>query len=131
MRVSLRFDSEYSAVRRKIGYLDPRTPGAGASTLWTPISNSGKNWRMKTVLVLIAFVLASIRVAEAQQPKKVHRVGVLSIAQSLTRLTAGSTVLKGLRDGLKEAGYVEGKNLVLDISPKENLRRAAFRCRAI
>jgi putative ABC transport system substrate-binding protein len=73
---------------------------------------------MKTVYLLIGFILTSIHFAEAQQAK-VYRVGVLSIAQSLTRLSADSTALKGLRDGLKEAGYIEGKNLVLDIPLKK------------
>jgi putative tryptophan/tyrosine transport system substrate-binding protein len=27
--------------------------------------------------------------------------------------------IKGLRDGLKEAGYIEGKNLILDIAAKK------------
>jgi putative ABC transport system substrate-binding protein len=47
-------------------------------------------------------------VAEAQQPR-VYRVGVLSVG------SPNSPALKGLRDGLKEAGYIEGKNLFLDI----------------
>jgi putative tryptophan/tyrosine transport system substrate-binding protein len=75
--------------------------------------------RVKTILLLIVFVLANIHFAEAQQSAKVYRVGVLSIAQSLTRLSADSVALKGLREGLKEAGYVEGKNLVLDIPLKK------------
>jgi putative tryptophan/tyrosine transport system substrate-binding protein len=70
---------------------------------------------MKVGLLLIGFVLGSIQFAEAQQSAKVYRIGVLSIAQSLTRLSTDSTALKGLRDGLKAAGYVEGKNLVLEI----------------
>jgi putative ABC transport system substrate-binding protein len=43
---------------------------------------------------------------EAQQPK-VYHVGVLSIG------SPNSPALNGLRTGLKEAGYVEGKNLLL------------------
>jgi putative ABC transport system substrate-binding protein len=85
---------------------------------------------MKTILLLIGFVLTSIHIAGAQQSAKVYRVGVLSIAQSLTRLSTDSTALKGLRDGLKEAGYVEGKNLVLDIPLKktyDDLRSVAER----
>jgi putative ABC transport system substrate-binding protein len=88
---------------------------------------------MKTILLLIGFVLTSIHIAGAQQSATVYRVGVLSIAQSLTRLSTDSTALKGLRDGLKEAGYVEGKNLVLDIPLKktyDELRSVAERYKA-
>jgi hypothetical protein len=70
---------------------------------------------VQTVLLLIDFIFANIHLAEAQQSTKVYRVGVLSIAQNLARLNTDSTALKGLRDGLKEAEYFEGKNLVLDI----------------
>jgi hypothetical protein len=54
--------------------------------------------------LLIDFIFANIHLAEAQQSTKVYRVGVLSIAQNLARLNTDSTALKGLRDGLKEAG---------------------------
>ena len=87
---------------------------------------------MTIVFLLISFVLTNIHFAEAQQSAKVYRVGVLSIAQSLTRLSADSSALIGLRDGLKEAGYVEGKNLVLDIPLKktyDELRSVAERYR--
>jgi putative ABC transport system substrate-binding protein len=61
-----------------------------------------------TCLSVLALLLISIRLAEAQLPK-VHRVGVL--------YHAGDTpALKGLREGLKEAGYIEEKNLLLDIN---------------
>ena len=39
-------------------------------------------------------------------------MGVLSVGDT--------SETKGVRDGLKDAGYVEGKNLVLDISVKQN-----------
>ena len=62
---------------------------------------------MVAVAMLVA---ASVSLAQAQDGKA-HRVGVLSIVDT--------PVLKGFRDGLKEIGYVEGKNLVLDISIKK------------
>src|SRR5436190_22866582 len=67
----------------------------------------------KTLIVvwLVALGFAPFRIAEAQQGK-VYHVGVLSVGD--THET------KGVRDGLKDAGYVEGKNLVLDISVKQN-----------
>jgi putative ABC transport system substrate-binding protein len=45
---------------------------------------------------------------EAQQPKR-HRIGLVSLGSSVT------AEITGFRDGLKEAGYVEGKNLILEI----------------
>ena len=63
------------------------------------------------VYVLLVLILTTIHLCEAQQGK-VNHVGVLSIGDN--------PPLKGFRDGLKNAGYVEGKNLILDISVKQN-----------
>ena len=63
------------------------------------------------VVLLVGLVLGLVHFAEAQQGK-VNHVGVLSIGDNPS--------LKGFRDGLKNAGYVEGKNLILDISVKQN-----------
>src|SRR6266480_5051098 len=67
----------------------------------------------KTLIVvwLVALGFAPFRIAEAQQGK-VYHVGVLSVGDT--------PETKGVRDGLKDAGYVEGKNLVLDIAVKQN-----------
>ena len=67
----------------------------------------------KTLIVvwLVALGFAPFRIAEAQQGK-VYHVGVLVVGDA--------PETKGVRDGLKDAGYVEGKNLVLDISVKQN-----------
>jgi ABC-type uncharacterized transport system substrate-binding protein len=65
----------------------------------------------KIVILSIGLTLASVRLAEAQH--RIPRVGVLH---------AGSpdvAELKGLRDGIKEAGYIEGKNLIMDIPATE------------
>jgi len=63
------------------------------------------------VYLLPALILATIHLAGAQQDK-VYRVGILSLGES--------SHLNGFRNGLKDAGYVEGKNLILDISVKQN-----------
>lgn len=63
-------------------------------------------------LVVATAILVSAHLAEAQQAK-VHHVGVLMLG------SPDIPDMKGLRDGLKEAGYVEGKNLILDIQAKE------------
>jgi ABC-type uncharacterized transport system substrate-binding protein len=67
--------------------------------------------KSKFLLWLLAtFLLTTVSIAAAQEAK-VYRVGVLTIADS--------PALKGLRDGLREAGYVERKNLVLNIPLKK------------
>ena len=63
-------------------------------------------------IALATVILAPPLLAEAQQ-QKVYRAGVLTIG------SPDNASMKGLRDGLKEAGYVEGKNLILDIPAKE------------
>jgi len=63
-------------------------------------------------IALATVILAPPLLVEAQQ-QKVYRAGVLMIG------SPDIPEMKGLRDGLKEAGYVEGKNLLLDIPAKE------------
>jgi putative tryptophan/tyrosine transport system substrate-binding protein len=79
-----------------------------------PTSNSDRNRRMKTVLVLIAYVFGAAHVAAAQQAKKVPRIGFFegpSIAESQG--------IEPFRQGLRELGYVEGKNVSLEIRAME------------
>ena len=57
---------------------------------------------------LVAVILASFLPAEAQQDK-VYRVGILTSPGKAEERGQ----IKGLRDGLREAGYIEGKNLRL------------------
>jgi putative ABC transport system substrate-binding protein len=62
-------------------------------------------------LTAIAFLLAvgGAR-AEAQQPKKVPHVGVLAGGSAVS----DAARIEALRQGLRELGYVEGKNIVID-----------------
>ena len=48
--------------------------------------------------------------AEAQQPKKVPRIGYLSAFTP----SAGGPLLDAFRQGLRELGYVEGQNIFID-----------------
>ena len=48
--------------------------------------------------------------AEAQQPKKVPRIGFLAAASP----SAISARVEAFRQGLRELGYVEGKNIVIE-----------------
>ena len=59
---------------------------------------------------LLALVLATIHRAEAQQPKKVPRVGALVP----TSASAAPELVEALRQGLREHGYVEGQNILLE-----------------
>ncbi len=62
-------------------------------------------------LSVIAFVLVVTGVvAQAQQPKKVPRVGYLAAVS----LSAISARIEAFRQGLRELGYVEGKNIVIE-----------------
>jgi putative tryptophan/tyrosine transport system substrate-binding protein len=70
------------------------------------------NTRRRLVLALTAGVLAAPLASFAQQPAKIARIGFLSPASP-----AGDwdSRLQALRDGLRELGYVEGKNLELKV----------------
>jgi putative tryptophan/tyrosine transport system substrate-binding protein len=65
---------------------------------------------MKTVLFLIASFFVSIHLADAQQQTKVPRIGYLTG----TSLSANSARVNVFRQGLRELGYTEGKNIVID-----------------
>ena len=61
--------------------------------------------------ILVAVVLLAVAViAEAQQPKKVPRIGYLSAASP----SAIAARTEAFRQGLRELGYVEGKNIVIE-----------------
>jgi ABC-type uncharacterized transport system substrate-binding protein len=60
-----------------------------------------------TVLTLCAMLFALCASAEAQQPKKVSRIGYLGSVSSSPRVAT-------FRQGLRELGYVEGKNIIIE-----------------
>jgi len=66
----------------------------------------------KTVIVvwLIALALAPFHLADAQQPKKVPRIGLLSTVSS----SSIAARMEAFRQGLRELGYVEGKNIFIE-----------------
>jgi putative tryptophan/tyrosine transport system substrate-binding protein len=72
------------------------------------------------VVWLVALALAPFRLAEAQQPKRIPRIGFQSAASP----AALSARLEAFRQGLRELGYVEGKNIVIEYRYAEgNLNR--------
>jgi len=61
--------------------------------------------------ILVAVVLLAVGgIAEAQQPKKVSRIGVLS------PFSASDTAPwhRALEQGLRERGWIEGQNIVIE-----------------
>jgi putative ABC transport system substrate-binding protein len=61
--------------------------------------------------ILVAVVLLAVAaIAEAQQPTKVPRIGFLSTAPR-SSIAARTDVF---RQGLRELGYVEGKNILIE-----------------
>ena len=70
----------------------------------------------RTLIAGVLGVLVTRRASEAQAPR-VHRVGILTSA-------AGSS-LDTLRRGLHELGYVEGRNIILEIRDTEGKAQQA------
>ena len=67
---------------------------------------------LKTLLIslLITCFVANVSVAQAQQPTKIPRIGYLNT----TSLSAIAERIAAFRQGLRELGYVEGKNIVIE-----------------
>ena len=67
------------------------------------------NWRILNWL-LATFFLTTVSLAEAQQTAKIPRIGFLfGVSPSVV-----SARVEALRQGLRELGYVEGKNIVIE-----------------
>jgi putative ABC transport system substrate-binding protein len=70
---------------------------------------TGKNMKRKiTIVMLCAMLFALCSSTAAQQPAKVPRIGYLTATSLVTVRT------EAFRDGLRELGYVEGKNIVIE-----------------
>jgi putative tryptophan/tyrosine transport system substrate-binding protein len=61
-------------------------------------------------ILLVAVQLAVAVIAEAQQAKKVHRIGYLSALDPAT----DSPRADGIRLALRELGYIEGQNIAIE-----------------
>jgi putative ABC transport system substrate-binding protein len=64
---------------------------------------------MRKILLFLPViaVLGGAAIVEAQQPRKIHRIGYLGA----TSPAATSARVEAFRQGLKELGYIEGKNI--------------------
>ena len=61
--------------------------------------------------LLILLTVASVHLAEAQQPTKIPRIGVLAAATPAT----AAHLIEAFKQGLHEHGYVEGQNVALEL----------------
>ena len=72
---------------------------------------------MKRTMLLLSIILLATLIsgwanfAEAQQPGKVPRVGLLMSAST----AVAATWIDAFRQGLRDLGFIEGKNIVLEI----------------
>jgi putative ABC transport system substrate-binding protein len=62
------------------------------------------------VYVLTALILTTVHFAEAQQAKKIPRIGFLGATSSSANAARVEAFIQGLRD----LGYVEGKNVIIE-----------------
>jgi putative tryptophan/tyrosine transport system substrate-binding protein len=67
-------------------------------------------WRRGLLVMLVAVLLAMPRVTEAQQSGKVWRIGFLGVATA----DLYERQVEGLRRGLRERGYIEGRNVTIE-----------------
>jgi ABC-type uncharacterized transport system substrate-binding protein len=66
--------------------------------------------RSTCAFVLAAFLFVLVQLTQAQQPTKIPRIGYLSVS-SRSAMTART---EAFRQGLRELGYVEGKNIIIE-----------------
>jgi putative ABC transport system substrate-binding protein len=68
-----------------------------------------KRAAVPSILVTVTLLALGV-IAEAQQPKKVHRIGLLAAGES----SAVAGRINAFRQGLRERGYEEGKNIIIE-----------------
>src|SRR2546427_7993072 len=96
--------SQGSAMHTMIGSIHGDQRYAGGRRTHTT-----RGFRTFGCIVTLVLGLLVPLAAEAQQPMKVHRIGHLSAGAS-----APSQNLEAFRQGLRDLGYVEGHNLVIE-----------------
>jgi putative ABC transport system substrate-binding protein len=73
-------------------------------------------WRGLSVIAFVLVVTGAV--AQAQQPKKVPRIGYLSSSDA----TSESTRFEAIRLALRELGYIEGQNIAIEYRYSEGKR---------
>src|SRR5215813_1694078 len=84
-------------------------------------SKTGPNPMFRSIVIclLLTVLLFTISPADAQQPKKIPRIGFLTASSASSQASR----LDAFRQGLRELGYVEGKNIVIEYRYAEGLDR--------
>ena len=80
---------------------------------------------MKRIATLVAIILALVgdgAVAEAQQPKKVPRIGYVSPVEP----TRESARAEAIRLALRELGHIEGQNIVTEYRYAQGKRNGSL-----
>src|SRR6266508_3493203 len=92
------------------------------SCQWSVVSdNAGAKLMSRKIFVwLLATVLLGTVSAQAQHPAKIPRIGYVS--GSGDPKTPGPLV-EGFRQGLRDLGYIEGKNILVEYRYTEGLDR--------
>jgi ABC-type uncharacterized transport system substrate-binding protein len=90
-------------------FLDPDFDNNRKSKTCTELRRSIQNPKWLGLSIII-FVIGVVPAAQAQQPAKIARIGLL--AQSSADFL--SSQLEAFRQGLHELGYIEGKNIVIE-----------------
>ena len=65
---------------------------------------------------LLTIFLLTVSSAQAQQPARVPRIGYVTVTDNLS---SPSPNLEAFRQGLRDLGYVEGKNLIIEFRSAE------------
>jgi putative ABC transport system substrate-binding protein len=71
---------------------------------------TGKSMIVRQIVICLLLTVFLLTVGEAQQPKKVHRIGHLDGASP----SVNADRIEAFRQGLRELGYVEGKNIIIE-----------------
>src|SRR5215510_2497200 len=71
---------------------------------------TGENSMFRRIVICLPLTLLLLTVADAQQPKKVPRIGYLG---ANPRSTSPARI-DAFRQGLRELGYTEGKNIIIE-----------------
>ena len=65
---------------------------------------------IKLAWLVTPLLLASVHLVEAQQPKKIYRVGFLSAGSASSNVPR----MQAFRQAMRELGYIEGKNILIE-----------------